>query len=547
MSARSGPRVEIRRLSVDWTVDDELSPRDRERLDRLALGLSGDPLADALTITADREEVCVRRLDVPRLRFDWARTDDELVDQWARAIADATLAEVGGAAMLRYPSRFHATCDMVVSLLGDHHERAWAWELMELDPDPTAAPDAVVRRALVRTAEHEPGLVAQLVAEVARSDQLATLVRWIAAPVLASAAEAAWQGAGGGPVPPTITAGAPGPDAARSSTAARVAAAMPGRSAIWRAAGRLVPSGSPDGRPDEGDGDGSWATTGTGLDRPPTVVTALARLALLEAEPGLAAAAYAEDVVALLVDGARTDHATAGHSCTAEARSEPAPRSPSAQDRTTPAVRTSATSAPDDGHPSGSGATAQPAAEEECDADGAALPSPLSPASAWGGLLFLLSVLDRDGFAGRVAEDPATYGPSLRRALWLLAAELVATAAPDAPRAVDDPAVLAFCGLAPDADAPDGEGPRAWLRAEADGLVATLRELLPGDADHSRRRDRAVLLRVIGRRARLRVEPGWIDAEYDLDDVDVDVRAAGLDLDPGFLPWLGAVVRFRYV
>jgi hypothetical protein len=29
--------------------------------------------------------------------------------------------------------------------------------------------------------------------------------------------------------------------------------------------------------------------------------------------------------------------------------------------------------------------------------------------------------------------------------------------------------------------------------------------------------------------------------------VDTGVRLAGLDLDPGFVWWLGAVVRFRYV
>ena len=30
-------------------------------------------------------------------------------------------------------------------------------------------------------------------------------------------------------------------------------------------------------------------------------------------------------------------------------------------------------------------------------------------------------------------------------------------------------------------------------------------------------------------------------------DVDIDVRIAGLDIDPGFVWWLGAVVGFRYV
>jgi hypothetical protein len=31
-----------------------------------------------------------------------------------------------------------------------------------------------------------------------------------------------------------------------------------------------------------------------------------------------------------------------------------------------------------------------------------------------------------------------------------------------------------------------------------------------------------------------------------LDEVDLDVRRAGLDLDPGWVPWLGTVVRYVY-
>jgi hypothetical protein len=31
-----------------------------------------------------------------------------------------------------------------------------------------------------------------------------------------------------------------------------------------------------------------------------------------------------------------------------------------------------------------------------------------------------------------------------------------------------------------------------------------------------------------------------------LDSVDLDIRRAGLDLDPGWVPWLGVVVRYRY-
>jgi len=51
---------------------------------------------------------------------------------------------------------------------------------------------------------------------------------------------------------------------------------------------------------------------------------------------------------------------------------------------------------------------------------------------------------------------------------------------------------------------------------------------------------------VTDRSGRIEREQGWVDVHLALADVDVDVRRAGLDLDPGWVPWLGCVVRFRY-
>ena len=61
------------------------------------------------------------------------------------------------------------------------------------------------------------------------------------------------------------------------------------------------------------------------------------------------------------------------------------------------------------------------------------------------------------------------------------------------------------------------------------------------------RRAAAALLRETARRtAAVEADPGWIDARLSLDEVSIDVRRAGLDLDPGWLAWLGVVVRFVY-
>jgi len=46
--------------------------------------------------------------------------------------------------------------------------------------------------------------------------------------------------------------------------------------------------------------------------------------------------------------------------------------------------------------------------------------------------------------------------------------------------------------------------------------------------------------------ARVHATPSHIDIHAPLAGVRLDVRVAGLDLDPGWLPWLGCVVRFHY-
>lgn len=44
----------------------------------------------------------------------------------------------------------------------------------------------------------------------------------------------------------------------------------------------------------------------------------------------------------------------------------------------------------------------------------------------------------------------------------------------------------------------------------------------------------------------LEIDASHVEVLYKLDAVRLDVRRAGLDIDPGWLPWLGKVVRFHY-
>jgi hypothetical protein len=51
---------------------------------------------------------------------------------------------------------------------------------------------------------------------------------------------------------------------------------------------------------------------------------------------------------------------------------------------------------------------------------------------------------------------------------------------------------------------------------------------------------------VCHRRAEIVADPGWIELRFSLDDVSTELRRAGLDLDPGYVSYLGFVLKFAY-
>ena len=61
-----------------------------------------------------------------------------------------------------------------------------------------------------------------------------------------------------------------------------------------------------------------------------------------------------------------------------------------------------------------------------------------------------------------------------------------------------------------------------------------------------RRRARLGIATAVARPARLSLTPTHADVFFDLNGVSLAVRRAGLDLDPGWVPWFGRVVGFHY-
>jgi hypothetical protein len=164
--------------------------------------------------------------------------------------------------------------------------------------------------------------------------------------------------------------------------------------------------------------------------------------------------------------------------------------------------------------------------------------------SDWAGLLLLLGPIESLGVADRVVDDDGVLdvlGP---------AATVAAVARAIARVPADDPVLAVLRGADPTAPAelvdPVDLAPAerrtevaAAVDALADEVVDGVRDVLglPPDAE---------LERLWHRRGELSWSPAWVEVTFPIELVDVAIRRAGLDLDPGWVWWLGAVVRFRY-
>lgn len=149
----------------------------------------------------------------------------------------------------------------------------------------------------------------------------------------------------------------------------------------------------------------------------------------------------------------------------------------------------------------------------------------------WAGALFWLRALEAPGLLQELMGPPQGQGADARgHALAALATALGVPA--------QDAALRAFVGGV----LPQGQAHAGMARAaqsQAARWAAWLDEVAP-ELTEPRLRS------VCQRPGRLRFEPGWIELHLALDQVDTRIRRLGLDLDPGYLPWLGCVLRIRY-
>jgi hypothetical protein len=150
--------------------------------------------------------------------------------------------------------------------------------------------------------------------------------------------------------------------------------------------------------------------------------------------------------------------------------------------------------------------------------EGAPLPTAL------GGLLFLLPVLERIGIAALLSGEPDLLDLEVPARVLLDVGERVCLDPDDVMLRLLRRRVME-------------RAPRPWDVIR--GLVTEARRWC--------RRDARIGLRdLVLRPAQLSATETHVDVILDLRDADIRVRRAGLDVDPGWVPWFGRVVRFHY-
>ncbi|HTT39043.1 MAG TPA: hypothetical protein VMH32_15405 [Burkholderiales bacterium] len=523
----------------------------RERMQRIL----SDVLDSGLEAAVQRSgidasgELCLREVNAIA-RLDPNESDSALAAKLALAIAGAIEAGMGDASadVVRYGSRAHALIDLTVAAVAGDFTRAWAWRRLAIwSAEPTVSrPDAVrlVLRALTAESRYAAAAVAALAGDAALFDRF---LRHASPPQLVALARAVLESSGcnhdvmadTGEPPPTQ-------DATRLAESVRTLVL---RSAIGRAAAASRET--------------EWKA-----DSPSR---ALAALILSETEPvllhgpadrvreridavsaELLELARARGTPAQERSRARTTLARNAREATPDAAQQHRPERESGSDRTRVAGRHVDESAHSPVPPRGGTppsplpprASREPAAPGLVQPQWGARPIPDVRRRAhtrFGGLLYLVNLASRIELAERIAQEPRLAQRGPRWSLHQIALALV-------PVSASDPAALAFTGLMPESvppnrdEAPPSEPEQAAIAQLRETLLQELRELLDRPLDPE-----AELIDFVCRRtAEIVADPGWLEVRLSLDEVRTEIRSAGLDLDPGWVPWLAIVIQFVY-
>jgi hypothetical protein len=491
--------VRVRRLHLRST-DAALAQAGRRML--------GTALSDPSVDDGSPRLLLVRRLAPAAIR---AGASAVAVQRWfggalreLRAVAlHGALPAAPYAPAVWFESRFEACLIAARRLAAGQRCEAWFWPLAIEGLQPALAPEAALRAALAcAMREAPPALAAAAFLAALDSDRGAALATRALAREDATNLLRRCGWANAQPDAPH-----PGAAALRASLAGR-ALARP-RPLLDAAAA------------DWGAGDARTLWVGACL--------ALLRAPQLAADPDLpAAVAIALSIAPGEPAGAGAQQAAPAHAACAAETGHPEPAHPVAARHGGAPLRVAA-SGP---QRRGAGTDAAPQARPRLQAAsaprlaeaGAACARPERERSEYtghAGLLFLLNPLRRLGFEHWLTRHPRLLAEDFPAALFAALARRC--------RIADEDPVL----------------PR-WLHAEhaatpwqADAWAKSLRLWC-------RRRAGIGLREVAQRPGAILLSPTHLDVHLEAHAIDMRLRRAGLDLDPGWVPWFGRVVRFHY-
>lgn len=484
---------------------------ERERLDKLLKMVFEDALEQALVWAgvSVHEEICIRQLNVP-VRLCLTKPDSALVLAWSVALAEAIkqMAESGyeSSGVIRYGSRVHALIDLALSVTHGDYRRTWAWRHVGLWHAPEHPSEFAAAQALVQALTEEAHLILPVIRTLTVLDRLAFLIARLVPEQWIELAQAVLNRAGlSSALLDVVESSAPVSPDVRDTAHKLLAASTLTKPLL------------------------GLATASADVRR------AAAFLVAFDAEPNALRAS--EEITHALLRTVSEAFAIRAAIAETEALLEKPPRSRSQEgDREISVEATKRISSVLCAAPfSQSEGRDSPAVSEE-------FPLPVvrqQGTTRFGGLLFLLGVLDDLGLPEEILAQSILLHRGTRWVLHQLALALV-------PADSADPAVLAFAGLLPDAEAPSkNEEPPAALEGDVIALYAArLREAIRERLD--RHDPDEALQFVCHRYAVIVADPGWIEVRFALTEVSTEIRRAALDLNPDYLPWLGVVVKFVY-
>ncbi|KAF0956736.1 MULTISPECIES: hypothetical protein [Rhodococcus] len=471
------------------------------RLDEALRVVAGKGLANALVGRAmpTSHAVCVPELNV-HVDLDPLRPVDSVSGAWAAAIADALVRRLAdGHEVVVYARELDLFVDMVRSLVAGDGTRTWAWQQAGgLDPRVARPRPADLAEVLARRPAVAPSV---LMATVDVIDVALQPAGWhIVARTV--------RGMFGGRTASSKAAAGPGVRVAR--TPAVLEAVSAARALIPRAAWAAA-------RSDEARADLAvlaLACVAPALSRDPVAIEAVADGGASRGRHGLIQERPARD----------DESAPGGAAADSDEPPEPVEAESTGAGPVSPQRAALSDEVP------------EPEPEPVPGLGGWAADREEPVVSRVGGVLFLIH-----GITALDLPMELLNGPLATRTAGDALARVVAAAT---GAAVDDPATLVVAGVRRGEATerlhdPLGSAQAAAVEDLSHRLTQWVRDRLGSDDED--------LAWVWRRRTTIDAEPGWVEATFSLDDVDLRIRAAGLDFDPGVVWWLGGVVRFRYV